>query len=137
MFGLTYFRIFFSFRIFVTSSFRNCHKMFPTSFKKIGANFVMSFSCQKFWNFKNKNKKRWFFRMMSSLFMQNFRYLVSKTKKMKEGEHFWVTLCPPWIRNRNVSPALHEVVYVLLELVLRAQSDDLFKVMYVPYDEDF
>ena len=27
--------------------------------------------------------------------MQNFRYPVSKTKKMNEGEGFCVTLCPP------------------------------------------
>ena len=33
--------------------------------------------------------------MTSSMFVQNFRQPVLKTKKMNEGECFGVTLCPP------------------------------------------
>ena len=75
-------------------SFRNCHKMFHIT-QTMGFNFVSFFSRPKQSKFEKQKKIR-FFRLTSSMFMQNFRHLVSKTKMMNEGEHFRVTFCPPW-----------------------------------------
>ena len=103
LFGLTYLRNFISFRIFVTSSFRNCHKVFH-----ITTNLVLTLWC----HFPAKKIEIWKTKSISifqndKFYMQNFRYWYQKWKKKNEWRwavlgHFVPTLFdhlwPKWLK---------------------------------------
>ena len=47
--------------------------------------------------------------MVSSILLQDFKWIALKLKKMNEGERFWCHICPPWWT--SVSTIHHEKLW--------------------------